>query len=293
MCAAATHAQDAGNDDLIFIHHSCGNNWLKRGLHQALLEKPYVNQRNDICYGSDLKPDAGRPDSLRFDGKVPGDRTDMNHWICWFNDYLGAVKKHQTKGDRVNRIIMFKSCFPLSHVSADGSPPGDPFNPEHTLANYQALYRHVDGPAATYQRNGVTYKPLEQIFAENPDTLFIAVTSPPLHYAPKEVTTDDAAARARKFNNWLKNDWLAAYNAANPGLNNVAVFDWFDILANPDDHQQHPNRLRAEYGGEAGDAHPTENADQDSVVIFASGEDNYLDKVYQTFFASQPATTAP
>ncbi|MCC7204857.1 MAG: hypothetical protein IT441_07235, partial [Phycisphaeraceae bacterium] len=74
-------AQTAENhpqaDDLLFIHHSCGNDWLKRGLHEALLTKPYVNRRNDVCYGVDAQPDNGRPDSLRIDGKVPGDRTDM------------------------------------------------------------------------------------------------------------------------------------------------------------------------------------------------------------------------
>ena len=34
-------------------------------------------------------PDAGRPASL---GGVPGDNTNMNHWILWFNDYLGGVE---------------------------------------------------------------------------------------------------------------------------------------------------------------------------------------------------------
>ncbi|MCC7147251.1 MAG: hypothetical protein IT443_12465 [Phycisphaeraceae bacterium] len=279
-------------DDLIFIHHSCGNDWLKRGLHEALLAKPYVNQRNDICYGVDVKPDAGRPDSLRIDGKVPGDRTDMNHWILWFNDYLGSVQTHRCAPGKVNRIVMFKSCFPLSHVDHDGQEPGNPFERTRALTNYKALYRHPQGPGHTFDQQGVKYQALEDIFARNPDTLFIAVTSPPLHYAPQDATDNASAHRARLFNNWLKNEWLPAYHKAHPGLNNVAVYDWFDFLTYPDNDPNHPNRLRKEYGGESGDAHPTVEADQASVVQFATGQDNFLDKVWKNFSARKPQKAA-
>ena len=47
-------------DDLIFIHHSCGQNWLNNSLHAALLAKDYIDERNDITYGTALNPDAGR-----------------------------------------------------------------------------------------------------------------------------------------------------------------------------------------------------------------------------------------
>ncbi|HEX3047658.1 MAG TPA: hypothetical protein VHY08_23100, partial [Bacillota bacterium] len=66
----------------------------------------------------------------------------------------------------------------------------------------------------------------------NPATLFIFVTAPPLRY---DTSSNENAHRARVFNDWLKNDWLSSYNSANPGLNNVAVFDWFNILAYADD----------------------------------------------------------
>ncbi len=290
MAASATPT----SDDFIFIHHSCGNDWLKRGLHEALLAKPYVAGRNDICYGADVQPDAGRPDSLRYDGKVPGDRTDMYHWIRWFNDYLGSVKQRTRETGHVNRVVMFKSCFPLSHVEAVGeAAAGDPFNPKRTVANYQAIFRHPQGATAVYERDGATYRPLEQIFAENPDTLFIYVTAPPLHYAPHDPSSNAAAANARQFNNWLKNDWLKAYQQRNPNLHNVAVFDWFDVLAYPADHAEHPSRLRAEYGGEAGDSHPTEEADRLSARIFAGGGQggakDFLDDVFERFASTMPA----
>src|SRR5690606_10367906 len=157
----------------------------------------------------------------------PGDQTNMNHWIFWFNDYLGSIKA-QGSATGHNRIVMFKSCYPISNVWGDESGSGDPFSAEQTLANYKAVYRHPTG--GEYTHNGRTYYALEDIFAANPDVLFIPVTAPPLHYAPADATTNENAHRARLFNNWLKNEWLPAYNAAHPGLDNVAVFDLFDVL---------------------------------------------------------------
>lgn len=269
----------ATNDDLVFIHHSCGANWLSHSLHNALLAKDYIDERNDIYYGTDMAPDPGRPDSL---APTPGDRTNMNHWILWFNDYLDHVIQHDCS-DGINRIIMFKSCYPISNIGSDGTEPGDPFSSSQTLANYKAVYRHPNGPGQTYSHGGYIYKPLFQIFAENPDILFIPVTAPPLHYAPTDATTDANAHRARLFNNWLKTEALDAYNSMFPGLNNVAVFDWFDVLAYPDNHPDHPNRLKAEYGGTSGNSHPNSTANAYSTQVFATDSPNFIDTAWDAF----------
>lgn len=266
-------------DDLVFIHHSCGQNWLDDSLNDALVAKDYIDERNDITYGTDVAPDSGRPDSL---GSVPGDNTNMNHWVLWFNDYLQGVKSYGA-ATGFNRIIMFKSCYPISNVTDDGTEPGDPFSDSQTIANYKAVYRHPGGSGNTYSYDGYTYKPLEDIFAENPNILFIPVTAPPRHYSPSDATDDAEAHRARLFNNWLKNDWLAAYKAAHPGLNNVAVFDWFNLLAYADDHATHPNRLKAEYGGTGGDSHPNSTANSYSTQIFATNSGNFIDAAWQAF----------
>lgn len=262
----------ASNDDIVFIHHSCGENWLNGGLRTVLSNKTYIDEVNDIYYGDDLSPDAGRPDSL---GDTPGDNTNMNHWICWFNDYLQGVVKFECANGR-NAIVMFKSCFPTSSVDSAGSEPGDPFSDWQTTANYKSVYRKYNDPNGVYTRNGVSYKPLERIFAENPNTFFIAVTAPPLNFGPSDSTSDADAQRARDFNNWLKNDWLSSYNAANPGLKNVAVYDWFDALAYPANHAQHPNRLKQEYGGNAGDSHPNSKANQETSAAFSAFLDPFI-----------------
>ena len=85
------------------------------------------------------------------------------------------------------------------------------------------------------------------------------------------------------FNNWLKNEWLPAYKASHPGLNNVAVFDLFDVLAYPDSDPSHPNRLKAEYGGTSGDSHPNAAADGYATQLFATDTTNFLDVAWNSF----------
>ncbi len=264
----------AAVDDLVFIHHSVGQDWLDRGLHAALVAKHYIDERSDITYGTRVVPDAGRPDSL---GPVAGDSTDMRHWVLWFNDYLAHVKQAGSASG-VNSIIMFKSCFPNSDIFEDGTEPGDPFG-EQTLADYKAIYRHPSGPGGTYTRDGRTYKALEDVFAANPDTLFIVVSAPPLSYAE---SSDANARRARVFNDWLKDTWLKAYDAAHPKLNNVAVFDLFNVLANPDSGA-HPDRLRAAYGGTTGDSHPNSAGDAAATRVFATARSNFIDAAWAAF----------
>ena len=275
-----TEGQDPGTGQgsgsgAIFIHHSCGENWLNSGLLRALLAKDYIDDRNDITYGVEVRPDPGRPGSL---GPVPGELTDMNHWILWFNDYLDSVRRHGCAGG-VNRIVLFKSCFPNSHVDAGGSEPGDPFSDWKTLANYKAVYRHPAGPGNTYRHDGHVYRPLEDVFAQNPDTLFIPVTAPPECWQDADRQT---AAQARAFNEWLKGEWLANY-VRSTGRRNVAVFDWFDVLACPAGDPSHPNQLRADYGGSSGDSHPNDSANAHSTRVFATASGNFIDQAWAAF----------
>ncbi|HEX9934550.1 MAG TPA: FlgD immunoglobulin-like domain containing protein [bacterium] len=267
-------------NDLIFIHHSCGQNWLDSGLHDALLAKGYIDERNDITYGVIVPADPGRPASL---GDVAGENTNMNHWILWFNDYMGSVKQFEcTNG--YNRIVMFKSCYPTSDIWDDGTEPGDPFSEDQTLANYKAVYRHPEAAGRKYMRDEVEYVPLEDVFSKHPEILFIPVTSPPLRY---DATDDANAHRARLFANWLKNDWLSSYNKAHPALKNVAVYDWFNFLANADNASIGPNRLKEAYCGTPDEeSHPNSTANAASTVAFATGANNFLDTAWQAYLAA-------
>jgi len=195
---------------LIFIHHSCGENWLNDGngnLGRRLGENNYFVSDTNYGWG---------PASI-------GDRTDIVDWPEWFTSsksetflqaLLGEDGKRSAYSRPVadpggkNRIIMFKSCFPNSNIS--GSPDDPPKRGRGlTVANAKAIYNE-----------------LLEFFSTKPDILFIAVTAPP-------VQDDSHAGNARAFNNWLVHDWLSHYRGSN-----VGVFDFYNVLTGPDNHHR-------------------------------------------------------
>jgi hypothetical protein len=202
---------------LIFIHHSCGENWLSDadgGLGIALRDNHYFVSDTNYGWG---------PDAI-------GDRTDIGNWWDWFqgpsrDTYLSALyaegnqncsySRLDTDPGGSNKIIMFKSCFPNSFLG------GDPTDPPTTGDNPLRSQSFSSEFMTVANAKGI-YKDLLAYFATRQDKLFIAITAPP------EVIndTDEAhAANARAFNNWLVNDWLADYPHKN-----VAVFDFYNVL---------------------------------------------------------------
>ena len=99
---------------LVFVHHSCGENWLADddgGLGLALRDNNYFVSDTNYGWG---------PDGI-------GDNTDIGHWWTWFlgperNRYTAALyteygqnsaysRRNQEPGGE-NEIVMFKSCYP-------------------------------------------------------------------------------------------------------------------------------------------------------------------------------------
>jgi hypothetical protein len=212
--AADAEALDTGPPahtlKLVFVHHSCGENWLADdhgGLGKALAANGYFVSDTNYGWG---------PDGI-------GDRTDITDWPDWFTGpesrrYLEALflesgqhspfSRPGSDPGGENRVVLFKSCFPNSDL---GGRPDDPPRRGHglTVGNAKAVYNE-----------------LLRFFASRPDKLFIAVTAPPLQ--------DPAnAANARAFNSWLVQEWLAGY----PGTN-VGVFDFYHVLTGPDNHHR-------------------------------------------------------
>jgi hypothetical protein len=205
---------------LIFIHHSCGGNWLKDNngrLGLALRENNYFV--SDTNYGWGPVPN---------DSSYPiGSLTDIGHWWWWFRgpestEIINAVHSESgrhTSYSRLttdpggkNRIVMFKSCFPNSELKGnpDDLVPPVETNPLkglaagsecHTVANAKGIY--LD---------------LLPCFQQYRDILFVVITAPP-------VINPKYAGNARAFNQWLVNDWLKDY----PNKN-VAVFDFYNVL---------------------------------------------------------------
>jgi len=212
-------APPATTQRLVFIHHSSGQNWLNDALRAQLNDNNYYVTETDYGWGP-LDEDVGY-DTI-------GDHTDIGHWYNWFagphrDTYMNALYPNDmTEGSNTvtdpggeNTIVMFKSCFPNSHIGGNPNDPPtvgenplrgqDTYSEYHTVANIKGIYN-----------DALNY------FATRQDKLFIVITAPPLRRA----STDAAhAANARALNTWLVNDWLASYPHKN-----VAVFDFYNVL---------------------------------------------------------------
>jgi hypothetical protein len=66
------------------------------------------------------------------------------------------------------------------------------------------------------------YLDLLDYFSAHREKLFVVITAPPLLSSD---TSPEQAVNARAFNSWLAEDWLAAYP-----YQNVAVFDFYNVL---------------------------------------------------------------
>jgi hypothetical protein len=226
----------ASTQKLIFIHHSTGGNWLADansegpygGLGNALKNNNYFVSATNYGWG---------PNSI-------GDRTDIYNWPEWFtgedrDTILHALYNEtgQNIGDwgswsrlssspgGENTIIIFKSCFPNSNLYGNPSDPAasNPNDWELSVSNAKAVYNNI-----------LTY------FATRQDKLFVVITAPPQteneYPDDPEISKTSRAANARAFNNWLVNDWLDGY-----AHNNVAVFDYFNVLTHPNNHHRLTN----------------------------------------------------
>lgn len=215
---------------MVFLHHSVGRGILyEGGLRDSLLELGILVK--GATYGDSI-----------------GQKTDMNDWLPKFRRDLNKIldfKAHPDifyNGIDQNDIVMFKSCFPNSDIVGTGTEPGNPESPEKTIANYQAVFV------------GLKAELLKQ-----PNKLFIYLTAPPL--VPSG-TTSENAQRARQFNNWLAQEFLPSYRNET-GLDNFAVFDLFNLLADEDGF------LKAAYRrSKPGDSHPNVEANKIAAAKF-------------------------
>ncbi len=262
---------------LVFIHHSCGDAWLDTGdgnLGNQLGAKNY--------YVSDTYYDWG-PDDI-------GSYTDIGNWWDWFrgsksttytqavydttNRHANYTRPMADPGGE-NQIIMFKSCYPNSHLG--GNPNDQPPTGSNPLRgeDYTSVH-HTVGNA-----KGI-YNDILEYFRTRQDKLFVVITAPPL---VENETDSTHAANARAFNDWLVDDWLDGYP-----YNNVAVFDFYNVLTsnggNPNtndvgwetgnhhrwwngsvQHIQTVSNNFAAYGSD-GDSHPTAAGNQKATAEF-------------------------
>ncbi|MEZ4527451.1 MAG: hypothetical protein R2941_16140 [Desulfobacterales bacterium] len=143
------------------------------------------------------------------------------------------------------------------------------------------------------------YNNLLTYFQTRQDKLFVVITAPPQteNECPEDPELSKAlqAANARAFNNWLVNDWLGGY-----GHNNVAVFDYFNVLTHPDNHHrvvsgsiEHVTSPLsgnfAYYPNNEWDSHPNTAGHQKATAEFVP----LLNAFYNTWKGGSPSISKP
>jgi Raf kinase inhibitor-like YbhB/YbcL family protein len=207
---------------LVFIHHSVGENLLNNGLFDLLNANNYYV--TDTYYGWPGGYDIGS-------------YTDTGQWYDWFlgpnrdtylPDLFNNTYIHEPQTNTMpqppgpNTVVLFKSCYPNS-----GGISGNPDDPPRVSS---AFDRNPIWGMDAYVADAVTvanvkglYRDLLGYFATRQDKLFILLTSPPV--TPGDQFVEGSSDRARAINNWLVRHWLDNYPH-----NNVAVFDFFNVL---------------------------------------------------------------
>jgi hypothetical protein len=274
----AAPASPASPVRLIFVHHSTGGMWLADsygGLGLALRNSNYYVSATNYGWG---------PDAI-------GDRTDIPDWPEWFTGPnsatimsalfaetgqnlggYGAWSRLSTVPAGTNDIIMFKSCYPNSALSGNPTDVAAlSLSSELSVANAKAVYAN-----------------LLNYFQTRQDKLFVVITAPPLMSSSTSV---EEAANARAFNNWLVHNWLASYS-----YNNVVVFDYYNVLTDPENHHRWHNGAEEHMVNTAsntlfypsGDDHPSPTGQQKATGEFIP----LLNSWYQRWQNSSAVSTS-
>jgi len=217
--------------NVIFLHHSVGHNLIEQGgVRQRFTENGYSFWDHGYHWGGGLK--LRRPDGspTGYSYNIPDDNTDPDGLAGIFAQRVYGLPLNAFSGLLQHEVIVFKSCFPVSHISSD-----------EQLEQYQSYYRDM-----------------RDVMDQHGDKVFIVVTPPPLNPA---ATDAKEAARARAFANWLKSE---EYLGGHPS---VFTFDFFGYLAQDDTVSPDYNMLRQAYR-QGSDSHPNRTANETIGPLF-------------------------
>jgi hypothetical protein len=226
--------------DILFIHHSCGGQLLTEpGPEKEIASCIYESHPNGGGLRKKLAEHGYRVHEASYGSEI-GENTDLFDWLPKLRGPESGGKMDKVlrvaHNDQllpegtVNRVVVFKSCYPNNRFTGEGTAPGSPAGPELTVWNAKA-----------------TLTALLPELAKHKDTLFVYLTAPAnvlkrdrqpaWKWAAKRVLGKPSdvelavrqAALARAFNNWVKSPdgWLNGYPEKN-----LVVFDYYDVLTN-------------------------------------------------------------
>ena len=224
---------DDSSRRLFFLHHSTGRLLLDEGH-----ARQYLNEVNN-ARGSDL---VLWDHDYNYIGlsDVQGDLLGYDYSIPGDDTYPAGLHELWTTNNSARDsilarydIVAFKSCYPACDIDSEAQ-----------LQQYQQWYLEM-----------------RTFFDSRPDKTFIIMSPPPRH---RLATNATHAERARRFARWLTSD---EYLSDHP---NLVGFDFFDLLANPDDGSATSNMLRYQYelSHSSSDSHPNALANSTNAPIF-------------------------
>lgn len=228
---SAVSTSNQGNySNIIFLHHSTGNNLVEQGGVRERLNQAGYSFWDHSYNDQGLRDPAGK--FTRYSYSVPGDNTDPDGLMRIFAQQAYDLPVNTLSALLQHDVIIFKSCFaPANNIKTD-----------QQLETYKTWYLGMRAVMDRY-----------------PDKLFIVVTAPPLN--PAE-TNPEEAARARTFANWLKSDEFLK------GHPNISTFDLYSLLAEESVTAADANMLRSAYR-DGDDSHPNRTANETLAPLFA------------------------
>jgi hypothetical protein len=221
--SAVSSADHSQYTNIIFLHHSTGNNLIEQGgVRERLTKAGYSFWDHGYNYQG-LRDPAGKYADYSY--SVPNDNTDPDGLARIFAQQAFGLPVNTLSALLQHDVIIIKSCFaPANHITTD-----------QQLEDYKTWYRAM---RATMDKH--------------PDKLLIVVTDPPLN--PTE-TNPQEGARARAFANWLISDDFLK------GHPNTYSFDLFGLLAQENAFAADVNMLRSQYR-DGSDSHPNHVANE-------------------------------
>lgn len=221
---------DGEYTNVIFLHHSTGNNLIAEGEVRELFAEAGYDFWDHHYNSTGLRDPEGQLTGYSY--RVPKNNTDPDGLATIFTQRVYQLPLNTLSGLLQHEVIVFKSCFPTSNITSDAQ-----------LQQYKDWYLNM-----------------RDVMDQHLDHVFVVMSPPPLNPV---ATTSEAAARARTFADWLTSD---VYLDGHP---NVYAFDLFDQLAEDDPIAVDRNMLRSEYrNGE--DSHPNQKANRVVGPTFAA-----------------------
>jgi hypothetical protein len=217
--------------DIIFLHHSTGNNLIEQGGVRKIFSEAGYHFWDQSYNAQGLRDPAGLFTGYAY--PVPGDNTDPDGLVRVFHQRIYDLPINALSGLFQHEVIIIKSCF----------APANQIDSDEQLVLLKKSYRDMRDRMSQY-----------------PDKFFVIVTSPPLN--PAE-TNPQEAKRARELATWLKSDEFLGEDA------NIYVYNLFDQLAENDPSSPDYNMLRQTYRN-GSDSHPNQKANQEIAPLFAS-----------------------